>query len=176
MPYTAMTRYLLLVICLFSLFACSTSKIKTLTMVEKAQQLLADQKTNQFDEKAIPIKINYVVPEKVVVGKQLDIGIELASAVALPELILTFNTSDGMVFRKSWLVFKQKTVTRTLKNLKADKLYHQTISVIPKKEGLLHLDVYTIYPEGSDKRAKKLTITFSTGDSLTQSKSRPADS
>jgi len=160
------TTLSLMLLGLLTLTACSSNKIRTLTIVEKAQQLIKDQVTNNFDTTKLPVKINVVMPEKAIVGKQLDIELEFSSDSALPELILAYEPSAGLVFSKKWYFFKQETVTQTFKNIKADQLYRRTISIIPEKDGVLYLNIYSIYPQGADKIAKKVTVSLSIGNSL----------
>jgi len=159
---------LLLTLVILGLMGCSGSKIKTLTLVEKAKQVLIDQKTNNFDIKQIAIKINSVVPEKAVIDKQMDIGIELVTDVALPELKIAYEVSDGLKFTDKWLIFSQMSVTRKLKDIKPDHLYKQVISVIPQNEGLLFLNVYLIYTRNDAIIVKKSSITLSIGDNMSK--------
>lgn len=150
----------------FILTACSTNKIKSLTVVEKAQQLIKDQITNKQDTSNIPVKINFIMPEKAIVGEQIDIEIEFASDIALSELVLAYETSAGVSFRKKWYLFEQKNIIHKVKNIKADQLYRQTISLIPETDGMLHLNVYSIFPLGTEKIAGKSTLSISIGNSL----------
>jgi len=162
-----------LLLTVFLTVGCSSNKIKQQTQLEQARQLIKDQKTSKMDANTIPITVHSVLPEKVVMDKQIDIGVEIISDIDLPELQVVIEVSPGLKFRKKWYFIKQDSVDKTIKNIKADKPYNQMISVIPNKEGLLLVNVYTIYSKDNVKIAKKTPITLSIGNPLNTSNRIP---
>jgi len=150
--------------------ACSSTKVRELTTVELAQQLLADQNNNKNLKIQHPMTIDYTVPEKAIMGKEMDVIVEISSKIALPGLTLAFDTSRDLQFKNSWLVISKDSVVEKIKEIKADKLYRRTVTVIPDNHGLIYIDVYALYNEGKDKRVKHRRITFSIGDALSKDK------
>ena len=149
---------------------CSSNKVRKLTTVEVAEQILKDQKNDKTNKIQHPMTIDYTVPEKAIMGKEMDIIIEVSSDVALPELTLAFDTSRDLRFKNSWLLFSRDSVVEKIKEIKVDKLYRRTVTIIPENEGIIYMDVYAMYIEGQDKRVKHRRISFSIGDALSKEK------
>jgi len=162
-----------LLLTVFLTIGCSSNKIKQQTELEQAKQLIKDQNTTKLDANTIPITVHSVLPEKVVIGKQIDIGVEIISDIDLSELQVIYEVSPGLKFRKKWVFIKQDSVSATIKSIKSDKLYKQMIRVVPKIEGLLFVNVYTIYSKDNVKIAKKTPITLSIGNPLDKSNRIP---
>lgn len=156
--------YLLLMLSVSMLTACSSGKIKELTTVEMARQILVDQQNNGSHPEKHPIKLNYVVSNKPVIGRETEVEVEVVSEKGLSGITLALETSAGLRFRKKWLVLSRPTVTKNMGTIKADTLYRYKVVVVPEKEGALHLTVYAIYKQEKEQRVKKSIIDLSIGN------------
>jgi len=157
--------YLALIFVLITGISCSAKNIKPLSEIEIAQQLIVEQE-KQPDKIIHPVKILYTQPEKAVIGRQLDIDIELVSSQPLTGLTLTYERSNGLDLTRNWYLLKQDSVVTRIKNIEADKIYRQSISIIPQKEGLLQINLYIIAELQQKKIARQQTLNFSIGHPL----------
>lgn len=155
--------------CLIVNISCSSKNIKPLTEIEIAQRLLKEQKIQEDSEPSLPIKINVSQPGKAITGKPLELEFEVSSDKALPYITLIFQPRDGLKLKPRWLLLERDTQTVSLKNIIADKLYRQNITVIPDKKGLLGLDIYSLSEIDQIKKARLQTMYFSIGDPLKKS-------
>jgi len=162
--------------CLLVNISCSSKNIKPLTEIEIAQRLLKEQKIQGESETPLPIKINVSQPGKAITDKSLDLEFEVSSDKALPYITIIFQPREGLKLKPRWLLLKRDTQTVSIKNITADKLYRQNITVIPDQKGLLGLDIYTLSEIDKVKKARLQTMYFSIGDPLKKtSKTRPVN-
>ena len=164
--YSKQILFFLIIMSFLATSSCSSNKIRKLTTVEVAEQLLQDQKNNKNHKIQHPMTIHYTVPEKAIMGKEMDIIIEISSKIALSDITLAFDTSRDLRFKNKWLVFSNDSIVEKITNIEADKLYQHTVTLIPEKHGLIFLDVYALYSEGNEQRVKHRQITFSIGNAL----------
>lgn len=164
--------YLVLIFVLMSGISCSAKNIKPLSEIEIAQQLIMEQE-KQPDKIIHPVKMLYTQPEKAVIGRQLDIDIELISSQPLTEMTLTYGRNNGLDLTRKWYLLKQDSVVTRIKNIEADKIYRQRLSIIPQQEGLLQINLYIIAELEQKKIARQQTLNFSIGQPLGKSQ-KPA--
>jgi len=166
MLYNKILFILLISFSLLTGLSCSSTAIKELSDIELAQQIILERQETSKEEAAHSIKIHVTQPEKVVVGKRLDLDIELVSKEDLPELTLVYEEGNGLKLTRKWLLLKQPSIKTVIKNIKADKIYRHTVSLIPEEEGLLEFKLYLLYGSHDDKKARQQSIHLSIGNSL----------
>jgi hypothetical protein len=171
-PMNNIALYSLILCSLMISISCSSNKIKKLSTVELAQQLIREQQINGNQEEKPPIKIHYIQPAKAVIGKQMEIELELVSQKARPWLTVVYQADEGLKFNNRWLFLQQDTITRKLVDVQADKIYRQKVNITPEVDGLLKLNVYVLYEEDKEQKASLHTITFSIGDALKKERSK----
>jgi hypothetical protein len=171
MPITKIALFTLFLSSVFTSISCSSNKIKELSTVELAQQLIRDQQIG--GKQAAPVvKIHFIQPEKAVIGKQMEIELELVPLKAQPWLTVVYQADEGLKFSNRWLFLQQETITRKLKDVQEDKIYRQKVNITPVTDGLLKLNIYVLSEENKEQRASLHTITFSIGDALKEYRSK----
>jgi hypothetical protein len=170
MPINKIVLFIL--ICsVFTGISCSSHKIKELSTVELAQRLIRDQQTGGAQVNPA-VKIHFIQPEKAVIGKQMEIELELVPLKAHPSLTVVYQADEGLKFSNRWLFLQQDTITRILKDVQEDRIYRQKVNITPVMDGLLKLNVYVLSEENKQQKASLHTITFSIGDALKEDRSK----
>jgi len=146
--------------------ACSTTKVKKLTTVEIAQELLKEQQLRPEFKNDKLVTLRYIVPGKAVIGKEMEITLEIISTQDLSNVTLAFNPSTNVHFKGKWLILSQDMIIRKIKILKANRIHKETVILIPDKEGLVKMDTYALYKIKERQIAKQISVSFSIGDIL----------
>ncbi len=169
MPELAYRKLVLLALLLPSLLiivSCSSNKIRPLSTVEIAQQLIKDQQNSANGNEKSPLKIHFIQPGKAVIGKPMEIELELVPRQDYPLLTVAYQVNDGLKFNKRWLIQQQDTIIRKLSDVKSDVIYPQRLTITPVTGGVLNLDIYILYQDQKEQKASRHVITLSIGDAL----------
>jgi len=157
--------YILLSVLLLST-ACSSSKVKKLTTIEIAQELLREQQLRPGFSPDKLVTLRYIVPGKAVIGKEMDVTVEIISTRDLSDVTLAFNPSRNLHFKNKWLIMSQKTIVRKIKNLKANRIHKEMVTLLPDSAGLITMDTYALYHINKRQVAKQISVSFSIGNIL----------
>lgn len=164
--YKTTTRFLVILSVLVLTLACSTREVKPLSNLELARQLLKEQRLNETPSSTELVKVHITQPSKAIIDRPLELAVEIVATDAIGPITLTYAADENFILPRKWKFMKQDSLSRTIDNVKVDKVYREIITVIPQREGRLEFQFYLLYQYQGQSLARQLTLPVLIGTSM----------
>lgn len=151
-------RTILLILAGVTISACGVFSEVDENVVTIAQQLLKEQQNEHGDQQKVdvPLRINYSIHQKALVGHELEIEFEFAAERKIPILRLGMEPSDGL---ELVTYLKERYL-----DVEARQIIKKIIIVTPEEENLHYLNLFIVTEIGEIKRAKLIKIPIALGE------------
>lgn len=159
-------RISILVVLSAVLGACGILSEEDENVLDIARQLLQEQK-NEYGEAMkvdLPIRVNYSIYQKPIVGHDLSIELEFIAERKIPILRIGLGTTDGL---ELITYVKERYL-----DVAARQIIKKEVIVVPTEENLFYLNLFVVTEIGEDRRAKHIKIPIALGEYSLKKKSR----